>query len=390
MNFILLFKVFDETGSTIATSLLWVTFAIPAILVGPIGAATADMTDRKKIIVITNFLQALTILFYAFTHTISLFLLFGVAMAYSLFNQFYVPAELAALPTLVKKNQYARANGIFILTLQFSIVIGFGIAGVLSGLYGFTNSLFFVSGLMFLAFFVATFLPKMETSTTVPKQFEKLLVQFFEKIMEGYRYIRENNYILVALSILLGVHTMLLVLVVNLPLVATQLLNVSPNFIGVLIAIPGAVGAAMGAFIVPKVLKKGVRKVRVLEVAFLITTLSLFVLALAVPNINTSSRVLAGTISIFFAGFAFSTIIVPTQTFLQEVIPDSLRGRVFGNYWFLAAIVSLFPVIFAGTISELFGIRLLMLILALISLAGFVFIAKYGQKFIRSGFTLSN
>ena len=38
MNFLLLAKLFNETGSSIATSLLWVSFALPTIFFGPIGA----------------------------------------------------------------------------------------------------------------------------------------------------------------------------------------------------------------------------------------------------------------------------------------------------------------------------------------------------------------
>ena len=50
MNFVLILLLFTQTGSTIATSMLWVTVALPAILVGPFGAAASDMFNRRKLL----------------------------------------------------------------------------------------------------------------------------------------------------------------------------------------------------------------------------------------------------------------------------------------------------------------------------------------------------
>src|SRR4030043_2133071 len=83
MNFLLLIKLFSETGSTIATSLLWVAWAVPAIVIGPFAAASVDIVERRKILIISNILQALTILFYVFVHQIRFFIIYGVVLIYS-------------------------------------------------------------------------------------------------------------------------------------------------------------------------------------------------------------------------------------------------------------------------------------------------------------------
>jgi len=91
MNFLLLIGLFAKTQSAIATSFLWVSYSLPAILVGPVAAASADMIDRRKILMISNLLQALTILSFAFLHETRFFLIYGVVFIYSFLNQFYVP-----------------------------------------------------------------------------------------------------------------------------------------------------------------------------------------------------------------------------------------------------------------------------------------------------------
>src|SRR3989344_9589902 len=98
MNFLILTYLFEKTSSSIAISFLWIAYALPSILVGPIASASVDLTDKRKVLIITNFFQALLIFIYALSHQTSTFLLYAVVVLYSLINQFYVPAELASLP----------------------------------------------------------------------------------------------------------------------------------------------------------------------------------------------------------------------------------------------------------------------------------------------------
>ncbi len=106
LSFLILVRLFDQTGSTIATSMLWVSYIIPAILVGPFAAALVDWTDKRKTLIVSNLLQALVVLVYGLTYSPkSIFLSYALVFTYSFLNQFYVPAEAAALPTLVEKEE---------------------------------------------------------------------------------------------------------------------------------------------------------------------------------------------------------------------------------------------------------------------------------------------
>ena len=84
-------------------------------------------------------------------------------------------------------------------------------------------------------------------------------------------------------------------------------------------------------------------------------------------------------------GFGFVGLLIPVQTFMQEMTPGGFRGRVFGNFSFVVTIATIFPVIFSGAIIEIFGIKLLLFFIAL--LLGFtLFLSrKYGQNFLENG-----
>lgn len=385
MNFTLVIKLFNVTGSTIATSFLWVSYALPAILVGPLAAVFADMVDRRKTLIVSNFAQAVTIFFYAIFHSSRFFLLYGVAMAYSLFNQFYVPAEAASLPSLVTRKHLAYANSLFFLTQQGSLIAGVGIASILNKFLGFKNTLLFCSLLIFLAFVSVYFLPALKTKDILhAKNIEGKLANFFKRILEGYRFIKENNSIRTPFILLMVIQIALAILAVNVPALANEILRIKVESAGILIAVPGGVGALIGVIYVSKLVNSAWRKKKIIEIFMTILFISILFLLVVVPITQSYGRILLGALSIMMIGFSFVGIIIPSQTYLQEATPGGLRGRVFGNFWFLVTIATIFPVIFSGTITELFGIRLLLLIIEGLIFGSLILSKKFGEKFLKN------
>lgn len=389
MNFLLLTRLFAVTGSAIATSLLWVAYALPAILIGPFAAASVDLFDKRKMLMITNLLQSATIFGYALVHETKFFLLYGVAFTYSLLNQFYVPAEAASIPSVVPKKHLPYANGLFLVTQQGALIVGFGIAGALNHWLGYSNSIFLAAGLLFLAFVSVSFLPELKAQQEeTPKTFQQAVEHFFESIVEGYHFIKEQKSILAPFLLLIGLQIASAVVVVNIPVVATELLGVSPNAAGTLIIVPAGIGAIIAAILVPKLLRAGVRKKQIMETSFMALGLLLVLLAFLVPEVPGGLRLLfSGTITALI-GLAFVAILIPAQTYLQEATPGGLRGRVFGNFWFLLTIATLLPVMFSGAITELLGIRTLLVIVAGLALSALIFSKRYGQKMIENGFSI--
>lgn len=389
MNFLLLIRLFAVTGSAIATSLLWVAYALPAILIGPFAAASVDLFDKRKMLMITNLLQSATIFGYALIHETKFFLLYGVAFTYSLLNQFYVPAESASIPSVVPKKHLPFANGLFFVTQQGALIVGFGIAGVLNHWLGYSNSIFLAAGLLFLAFVSVSFLPELKAEQEeIPKTFQQAVEHFFETIVEGYQFIKEQRSILAPFVLLICLQIASTVVTVNIPVVATELLGISPNSAGTLIIVPAGIGAIIAAIFVPKLLRAGARKKKIMETCFMGLGFLFIILAFLVPEIPGSLRLIFSAAVTILIGLSFVGILIPAQTYLQEATPGGLRGRVFGNFWFLVTIATLLPVMFSGAITELLGIRTLLVIMAGLALAALIFSKRYGQKMIENGFSI--
>lgn len=386
LNFLLLTRLFTVTGSSIATSLLWVTYALPAIFFGPIGAASVDLVNKRKMLMATNLLQAASVLLFLFFHSQSIFLLYFVVLAYSFFNQFYVPAEAASLVIVVDKKHLPSANSIFFITQQAALIAGFGLGGVLERFIGFNGSLIVCASFLFIAFISVSFLTDIRDKSKIPDSFGDLISKFFGSIFEGVQFIKNHKIVLYPMLLLLVIQVALAVIVANLPIIGTQILKVSLSYSGLLIVVPAGIGAFMGSIIVPRELKKGTRKKTLIETGLFFSGIGLLGLSMGVSFIPVIVRLIATVLLVVTIGLGFVLANIPTYTFLQEIAPAEIRGRVFGNFWFMVTIITIFPVIFSGFITEFLGVKLILFLLGAGSLGLFTYMYRSGHSLIKNNF----
>jgi MFS family permease len=382
MNFVLLTRLFEVTGSAISTSLLWVAYALPAILIGPFASGLIDLIDKRKILIFTNLFQSLTIFFYALIFRSNIFVLYEIVFVYSFLNQFYVPSETSTLPSVLNKKNLAQGNGLFFITQQASLVLGFGLAGLLSTLLGFRNTVFLGSFFVFLAFLSTLFLPAFKAQKSIPNKFEEAVFSFFKHIVDGYNYIKSERKVLTPVLLLISFQIALQVVIVQFPTLAKNVLNIPLKMASLYILVPAGLGAITGALSIPKILKGNFRKKTVIDSSLLIIGISILVLAFAIPFLPYTIRIISSFVMMMLIGYGFVGILVPSQTFLQESTPEDMRGRVFGNFSFLVTTASVLPVLFSGSIVELFGIKFLILTLSMLVLLIYVLSKKFGDRFL--------
>lgn len=382
MNFVLLTRLFEVTGSAISTSLLWVAYALPAIIIGPFASGLIDLVDKKTILVISNLLQSLTIFLYALSSQSSIFVLYEVVFIYSFLNQFYVPSETSTLARVLNKKELAHGNSLFFITQQSSLVLGFALAGLLKSLLGFQDTLFLCSVLVFIAFISTTFLPKTKPTKIAPEGIENAFFAFFDHIKEGYQFIKNERKVLTPVLLLLGFQVALQLCVVQFPILAKDILSIPLNAAGVYILVPAGIGAVIGAITLPKLLKKNIRKKTLIDMSLIFIFSSLIVLTFIAPLFSGIVKRALSLLSFMSLGYGFVGILVPSQTFLQESTPEEMRGRVFGNFVFLVTSTSVLPVLFSGTVVEVFGIKFLLLVLSIFVIGVYMFSKKYGNRFL--------
>jgi MFS family permease len=82
----------------------------------------------------------------------------------------------------------------------------------------------------------------------------------------------------------------------------------------------------------------------------------------------------------FIAGIAYGAVAIPSQTQLQEDLPEDVRGRVFGVLNMLVSVSSFLPIIIVGPISDLIGTATVMLVVAIaVIIAGVASVLRRGS-----------
>jgi len=155
------------------------------------------------------------------------------------------------------------------------------------------------------------------------------------------------------------------IVVVSLPAIVSQVVKTEVSLAGLIVVVPGAVGALSSTFIVARLMERRVRKRKLIWYSLLILSICLLIISTIVPNVYFWLGRLIAISCFFLAGGAYVVGIIPSLTFLQEVTPKDLMGRVFGNIWFVTTVATLLPVLFSATITEIFGIKLLLFILGI-------------------------
>lgn len=361
INFVMATRIYEKTGSTLAVSFLWVFFYLPAFLLGPFSGLFVDLWSLRSTLLVTNFLQGVTMLLFLFVGD-KVYLIYSIVFVFSLLNQFYFPAEAASLPWLVKKKNLPLANSLFMMTAQTSLIIGLGVSGILMRFFGKNNPVIISAMALFIAAVAVYYLPKEERAK---RKFNiNNFSKFWSQLGFGYSFIRSNKIVLFPILLTIFTQVLLVSLAVTIPSFASNLLNIDLQDAGLLMVVPLGVGALLGTLSLSKYFKNVRKKILMkkgLTGAFFIFMFFALILPLLGPY-----KVYFTVLSMFALGYCGFFIAVPNQTLLQENTPSALRGRVFGALGFLSTLVTLPFLIFSATIVDLLGTGLFMFIAGII------------------------
>ncbi|HEU5100360.1 MAG TPA: MFS transporter, partial [Roseiflexaceae bacterium] len=253
---------------------LGLAFAIPMVLVPPLGGALADRVDRIKLLYVT---QTLSLLLAALLAALAwsgvvqpwhiLLTTFGGALLLAFDN----PTRQALIPELVPREDLLNALSLNSATYTGAALVGPALAGVLLDIVG-AGWLFMLNAISFLA--VIRALRSMRDLPVRPKRVVPLRDALFGGFVYAWRHkLTLFLLLLSALAALFGRSYQQL-----LPIFADDIWRVGAGGYGTLLAAGGA-GALIGAFAMASI--KGIeRQARVLIVSGLVfcATLVAFVL----------------------------------------------------------------------------------------------------------------
>ena len=91
LNFVLIDRIFGTSESTVAIGLYFALYYLPTIIFGPFVGVLIDRWNKKQIFIFSNLSQAFIVLFYLALGE-RIWPIYGIALLYSLCDEFLNPA----------------------------------------------------------------------------------------------------------------------------------------------------------------------------------------------------------------------------------------------------------------------------------------------------------
>lgn len=379
LNFGLLVWVYHLTRSSTAVSLMLFSVYLPSVIFGLFAGVFVDIIDRKKIIMVINLLLA--VCFLSLIPLKESFIgILGVVFLVNSLVQFYVPAESSAIPLICSRNQLLTANSLFSITLFGAFLAGFGIAGPLISM--FNIDFVFVFGVILLAtaFFLSFFFPPIisELDPLGKKLVNAIDKRNIPQVFEvGVREMKNTFYLIkgrvpvtASLFILASVQVAIAVLGALIPSFFYEVLGKDPAEASYFLILPLGIGMVLGGVLLSRwghLLPKRTIVSGGITVAGLLF-FSLGVVPLFSPffkylftqgplpftsQMHLATFLIAGS---FLLGLSMVSIVVPSQTALQEYSPERDRGKVYAALSVLMSALTLIPVLLSGVLADNFGV----------------------------------
>ncbi len=331
-------------------SILMLAFTLPAILFGSAGGIFVDRFSKKFILVGANVLQTLLMLLIAFLPR-EFFILLILTFAISTLAQFFAPAEQAAIPVVVRKENFMAANALYSSTMMGALIVGFAIGEPILSLAkswlgaGYGQEM--VVGGLYLLSALAVQPINFRGENKLSGDDLRTEINPWADFKAGLRYLSQNRLILNAmlqLTTLYCVFAALMVLTIRL---AAEF-GLKEKQFGFFLAAAG-VGMVFGAAILGHWGDKLHHKPLPL-MGFLIMSLVLGVFTF------THNLILALGLSAFL-GIGAALIGVPMQTLIQQRTPPTMHGKVFGFQNHIVNIALSAPLAITGPLTDVLGLR---------------------------------
>jgi MFS family permease len=380
--------------SSTQLSLAVLTLIIPSVIFGVLAGVYVDRWDKRTVLIATNLIRGGIAFSYA-VFGLGVFLPLGalylINFVFSTVGQFFAPAETSMIPTVVARPRLLQANSLFHLTFTASQLIGLVVLGPLLAKIGGVDGLF-VTMAAAIVICGALVWPLPSTrgahDPSQPTSEEEAIRGVWHDVRDIWHFVFCDRIVALAMvqwtiGAILG-----LVVATLVPGFAERLLHVRAED-AVFVMAPAGIGMVAGTALLNRwgdhIEKQFLSNVGLFLVAACLALTGGVALVTAVltgedpplitmPSLGDVSILVPPIMALaLVAGLGFVSIMVPSQTFLQERAPVELRGRVFAVQLMLSNFASIVPLLLLGGLADVIGVeKTLLLIGVLICVAGVV------------------
>ncbi|MBI3670978.1 MAG: MFS transporter [Acidobacteria bacterium] len=335
--------VYRLTGSALLLGTVGFAGQIPVFLLAAAGGTVADRHNRHRVVIAAQasaMLLALVLAGLTLAGRVQVWQIVLLAALLGVVNAFDIPARQSFLVEIVGKEDLMNAIALNSSMFNGARVVGPAVAGLLVASIG-EGWCFFANGMSYLAVIAGLLLMKLAPQRVADRNASPL-----DHIAEGFGFAWRTEPIR-ALLLLIGLVSMVgMPYTVLMPIFADQILHGGPRGLGLLMGATG-VGALAGALVLAaRAGLTGLGRWVVLSSAGFGASLILF---------SFSRWFWLSFVLLLPAGFAMMLEMAVSNTLIQAMVPDHLRGRVMAVYSMMFMGMAPMGALGAGVVAQKLG-----------------------------------
>ena len=359
-NTIALYSLVDSlTGSALALGAVFLFKLLPWALASPLAGVLVDRYNRRRTMIVSDFLRAAVVLGFIFIDDSSqVVLIYVLITAQVVLGSVFQPAKSASIPNITSARELLTANALSSASWSVMLALGAGLGGLATEYFG-TDAVFLLDSLTYLCSAYFIFRSRIPQKTAAPAR-GHAIASAYREIIEGWGYMRSEARVG---RIALAKATWKIGGGATVYMLALLGQQVAPTAqaagIGLLFFARG-LGTGIGPVIARSLFKDQRNWPVILGAAVSVSGLCYATLGV---TMTTTWIVIA----VILAHAASGANWVLATVLLQQRAADRLRGRVFASEWLLILLIESISILCASTLLEL---ELLSLQTAFITFAG--------------------
>lgn len=335
--------IYKMTDSAVLLGLVGFCGQIPVFLLAPFGGAIADRKNRHRILLVTQtmaMILAFVLATLTLTGRVQEWHIFALASLLGIVNAFDIPARQAFVSDMVGKEDLINAIALNSSMFNGARIVGPAIAGLLVAAVG-EAWCFLINAVSYIAVLAGLLMMNVEIKPRPASE-----DSIFAGIVEGFKYVGTTVPIR-SLMLLLGLISLMgMPYAVLMPIFAEKILHGEADSLGLLMGASG-IGALTGALMLAS--RKGLKGLGswvALASAGFGVSLILF---------SFSRYFWLSALLLIPVGFSMMTQMASSNTLIQSLVPDNLRGRVMAVYSMMFMGMAPFGALLAGTLADRLG-----------------------------------
>jgi MFS family permease len=334
--------IYRLTNSALLLGAIGFANQIPVFFLGAIGGHVADRYDRRRVLLITqsvSMILAFALAALTLSGRVREWHLFVLSVLLGIVNAFDIPARQAYLVQLVDREDLINAIALNSSMFNGARIVGPAIAGLLVAAIG-EGWCFFANAVSYIAVIVGLMM------ITTPRFVAQHGRSVWANITEGFRFVGRTAPVRALLLLIGAVSFTAMPYSVLMPLFADRVLHAGARGLGILMGAAGA-GALIGSLaLASRSSVKGLGR-------WVAISCAIFGAALAV--FATSRTFALSAALLVVAGGAVMVQMASSNTLIQSMVPDELRGRVMSVYTMMFVGMGPIGALLAGSIAERIG-----------------------------------